>query len=237
MSIFHPVTVTCSACKAQSQFERCASVNADRRPDLRAAILAGAFQAESCASCGTALRLPPHFTYIEIGRKTWIAAEPASILESWPDVEDEISDVYSRSFGEDAPASGQDLAEGLQARLVFGWPAFREKLICADLGLDDVTLELLKMAIMRDVEKPPMADETELRLVGGDAENLEFVWFVTLSEQRLVSLTVPREIYDDIAAEPEPWAVARGNFEDVFLVDLRRLIAGPELDEGDGLVA
>lgn len=57
---------------------------------------------------------------------------------------------------------------------MFGWAALREKLICQDLGVDDTTLEFLKMAIMRDVERPPVADETELRLTGGDVDTLEF---------------------------------------------------------------
>ncbi len=229
MSLFHSATVTCSKCGTPAEIERVASINADRRPDLRAAILDGSFQSVTCRKCQTKLRLPPHFTYLEMGRKTWFAAEPADMLEQWPDVEDEVIDVYADTFGENASAAAQELGEGLHARLVFGWPAVREKLICQDLGLDDTTLELLKMAIMRDVQGPPMADTTELRLIGGDAENLEFHWFVTLSEKVLAGLTVPRGAYDDIVAEPDPWEVARGKLEGVPLVDLRRLIAGPDL--------
>ena len=36
------------------------------------------------------------------------------------------------------------MGEGFQPRLVFGWPALREKLLCASLSLNDVDLELLK---------------------------------------------------------------------------------------------
>ena len=57
------------------------------------------------------------------------------------------------------------------------------------------------MAIMRNVDEPPMADETELRLVGGDSENLEFQWVVTLTEQVLAELTTPRDIYDGIVED------------------------------------
>ena len=228
MSMFHPATITCPKCGTEMTVERNASVNADRRPGLRAAILDGSFQATECAKCHAAMRLPPHLTYIDVGRGNWIAAEPATMLEQWPEVEEEVFDVYARAFGDEAPAAARELGEGLRPRLVFGWAALREKLICEDLRLDDTTLELLKMAIMRDVDSPPAADETELRLVGGDAENLAFQWIVTRSERPIAALSVPRDVYDGIVESPDPWEVARGKFENVFLVDLRRLIAGAE---------
>ncbi len=231
MSLFHPATITCSKCGTQAEIQRNASVNADRRADLRRAILDGSFQAATCRKCGTQLRLPPHLTYLEIKRGTWIAAEPATLLDEWPEVEDQVWRAYSRAFGEDASPAGQSIGAGLRPRLVFGWPALREKLLCADLGLDDITLECLKMAVLRNVDHAPMADQTELRLIRGDAATLELAWFVTLSEQILSGLDVPRDLYDSIAAEPEVWDTVRRRFDGVFLVDLRRFTAGPELAE------
>src|SRR3954447_17977281 len=170
MSIFHTATLICGKCGTPAEVSRVASVNADRRRDVRAWILDGAFQATTCAKCGAQLRLPPHLTYLELRRNSWIAAEPVTMLETWPQVEQEVSGVYARAFGDEAPPHARELGEGVQARLVLGWPAFPEKLICSDLGLDDVPLDLLKMLIMREVDGPPMADETELRLICGDAE-------------------------------------------------------------------
>jgi len=229
MSIFHPVTLSCKKCGTKVSIGRSASVNADRRPDFKAQMLDGTFQATACRTCGTMLRLPPHLTYLELGRSLWILVEPASMLEDWPMVENDAIDTFEGAFGAAAPPSGQAMGEGLKPRLVFGWPALREKLICSDLGLDDVTLELMKMAIMRDVQDAPMADQTELRLVGGGAESLEFAWVVTASEEVLETLAAPRGIYDGIAEDVDAWAEARAKFEDVLLVDLRRLIAGPVL--------
>ncbi len=231
MSIFHDCTVTCSKCGTSAEVERTASVNADRRPDLREAILDGSFQAIECAKCGTQLRLAPHLMYMDVGRGNWIAVEPATMLEQWPEVEEEVFEVFDESFGDHAPAVAREIGDGLRPRLVFGWMAFREKLICDDLGLDDITLELLKMSIMRNVDRPPAADETELRLVGGDAENLKFRWIETVSERPIVALPVPRDIYEGILEDAEPWDLAREKFENVFLVDLRRLIAGADVAE------
>lgn len=230
MSIFHPATMICRSCGTKTEVARSASVNADRRPDLRAAILDGTFQSTVCKKCGAIVRLPPHLTYLDMRRGQWIMAEPAALLEDWPSVEAEAQTVYAQSFGADAPPSGRALGEGLRSRLVFGWPALREKIVCAELGLDDVTLELLKMAIMRTVDNPPMADETELRLLRGNEATLTFAWVVAETEAELATLDVPRDIYDGIAGEAEAWDVARAKLEGHLLVDLRRLIAGRDSD-------
>jgi hypothetical protein len=227
MSIFHPADLKCPNCGTIFETQRNASVNVDRRPDLRDAILDGSFQKENCSKCGTEMRLPPHLTYLNLGRKQWIMVEPVSLLEQWPAAEEDARATYAETFGDQAPPSARQLAKDLQHRLVFGWPALREKLIARDLGLDDITLELLKAAIMRDVPKPPLADQTELRLADGDAEKLNFVWVIAETEQPVAALPVPREIYDDVAGDAEAWAPLRSQFEGKFLVDLKRLIAGP----------
>jgi hypothetical protein len=51
MSVFHTETINCPACTTPVQFKLVYSVNADRRPDLRDAIVAGTFQREPCPSC------------------------------------------------------------------------------------------------------------------------------------------------------------------------------------------
>jgi hypothetical protein len=228
MSIFHTRTAICGKCGNKVGVDRTASVNADRRPDLRAALIAGTFQAVKCGKCGTEMRLPPHLTYLDLGHGQWIAAEPAALIDQWPEAEAEAQKAYDVAFGEEATPAAREIGEELKPRLVFGWPALREKLIADDLGLDDITLELLKMAIMRDVDEPPLADQSELRLFGGDETVLRFAWIDTRNEQHLVELDIPREIYDDVAGDAEIWATARAQFEGKLLVDLRRLLAGPE---------
>ena len=226
MSLFHTANIVCPHCQANVEVERSASVNADLRPDLRAAILDGSFQSADCPKCGAKVRLPPHLTFIELNHNVWIAIEPASQIEDWSAIEDSVWRVYDRAFGAGAPRGVRELAEFVRPRLVFGWPALREKLIAADLKIDDITLELLKMSVMRQVDGPPIADETELRLTGGDADTLHLAWFHQVSEEILASLDVPREAYDAIVANGEAWAPVREKLEGVFLVDLRRFIAG-----------
>lgn len=224
MSLFHPAVTTCPKCGTKAEVQRVGSVNADRRPDYRTAILDGSFQAANCGRCGERLRFPPHLTYLDVGRNCWIAVEPASLISRWETIESEVFEVFDRGFGRSAPPAAQELGRSVRPRLVFGWAALREKLRCQDLGLDDVILELLKMAVMRQVNAAPAADQTELRLMAGDGATLRLQWIESDSESALASLDVPREVYDEIGEYAEDWALARDKFSGVFLVDVGRLL-------------
>ena len=224
MSIFHTATGTCPKCGTETDVELVASVNADVRPDLRQAILDGSFQAQPCPNCGTPMRLSPYLAFLNLGRSQWILVQPPEALANWRDAEQEAGQLYRDSFGAGAPKPAQDLAEGLQSRVVFGWPALREKLLCADLGLADTTLELMKIAIMRDVPNPPLADQTELRLTGGDDDTLRFAWIETETERTIAALSVPREVYDGVAGDVASWAALRSKFEGRLFIDLKRLL-------------
>src|SRR6185503_3119598 len=99
MSIFTPLTVSCPACNAKVEFRVVASVNADRRPDLRQAILDRTFQSEPCAKCGVAFRMPPEFTYFDMGRKQWILVKPAAEAVRWTELERQARATFDRAYG------------------------------------------------------------------------------------------------------------------------------------------
>jgi hypothetical protein len=226
MSVFNAATAVCGKCGAESRVELAASVNADRREDLRAAILDSSFQATKCEKCGSALRLPAHLIYLDIGRGQWILVESAEMLPHWQETEQEAQTAYDLAFGADAPEEAREIGAELKPRLVFGWPALREKLIAGDLGLDDTTLELLKMSVIANVGGAPMADQSELRLTGGDAEKLDFAWIVGNTEQVLATLDVPREEYDAIVDDAEDWAALKADLTAHMFVDIQRSLSG-----------
>jgi hypothetical protein len=226
MSIFLDATATCGKCGAKVAIDLAASVNAVRRPDLRAAILDGSFQSATCAQCGGQMRLPAHLTYLDVKRGQWILVQTAEALENWKQEETEAHDIFEQNFGSEAPPASRDIGADLVPRLVFGWPALREKLICSDLAVDDTTLELLKMAVMRSVPDAPIADQTELRLVGGEGDALKLQWITSATEAPLAGLAVPREAYDDIAVGTAAWAAVRATFEGHMFVDVKRLMSG-----------
>jgi hypothetical protein len=223
MSLFSPVECVCPQCGALDPTALVASVNADRRPDLRAQIIDGTFQTRECALCGTAWRMPPNFTYMHLERDQWIVAEPPESLAQWIEAEERTLEVFNTGYGPTAPSAAREIGATLHPRLVFGWPALREKLLAIDLGLEDVSLELLKIAVLRDVAAPPFADQSELRLDGGDATTLRLAWMDSASEARLATLAVPRDVYDDVAGDAA-WDELRADVTAGPFVDINRLL-------------
>ena len=224
MSRFFDATVTCSQCGTATPVRLAGSLNADNRSDLRAEILAGEFQAKTCANCGTRLRLPVHLSYLDMGRGNWILAEGVERVTEWREVEAGARAIFERSYGPEVSPLAQELGAGLRPRLVFGWTALREKLLCDDLGLDDVTVELAKLAMLRAIPGAPLLDEAqELRLVAGEPDELHFVWVDSVTEAYGDGTDVPRDIIADIEAGPEPWRDLRGRLTEGIFVDMRRL--------------
>ena len=226
MSIFTTARVTCPKCGSVTEISWAASLNADRRPDLRAQVMDRSFQAEDCASCGEPLRLPPHLTYVDMGRRAWILVEDTDELAQWATHEAEAQQLFADSFGPDAPQAARALAEGVNPRLVFGWPALREKIMCNELALDDVTLELLKLAVASNVAGAPLLDGHTLRLTQGDATRLTLAITDDESEEEFGTMEVQRSLVDVISGDLAAWAPLRAKFENASLVDVARLIIG-----------
>ncbi|WP_207477274.1 CpXC domain-containing protein [Arenibaculum pallidiluteum] len=227
MSLFNSVAIECPVCKTANAFELAASVNADRRPDLRDEILAGTFQALRCGQCGARLKPPPAMTYIDVGRHQWILVQPFAQLEQWQAFEEQARAVFERTFGAAAPLAAQAMGKALDVRIAFGWPALREKIRCRELGLDDVALELLKMAVLRNVSGAPVSDDAELRLLGAEDGMLELGWVRGEEEAVVASLKVPRDVYDHVAADRGAWQPLRDQLSGRPFADYNRFLVEP----------
>lgn len=227
MSLFHPVNLVCPACKAAITMPAVGSVNADRRPDLRDEILEDRFQDTVCEACGAGFRLQPQFNFLDVGRGQWLAAMPALRIAEYVEVEDEITAVFDTSYGSGAPSAAQDIGKGLTVRLTFGWPAVREKILARAAGLDDVSLEVLKLDMLRSMTGAPLAPGVELRLVRDMGSDLGFAWLASASEASAGDeFLVSRYAYDAIAADPEPFAALRDALTDGPFVDMQKLYVG-----------
>lgn len=205
-------------------FDICNSVNVDRRPDLRVEILSGTFQAASCPDCGTEVSIPPLLTYLDVARGQWILAKPAAQFDEWPALEAVARETFAASFGVTSPRAAQQVGTTLRPRVVFGWAALREKLLAAEHGIDDVDLELLKLALTRTVSNLPFDDATEARLgaVTGDVVVLQ--WRNIRHDSVSASLAVPRAALAEIAANPSAWAPLRQRLGEGPFVDMSRLL-------------
>jgi CpXC protein len=224
MSLFDRLNARCPVCGTEQQIQLVGSVNADRRPDLRQQIIDRRFQERACSSCGALFRLPPGFTYADYGRHLWLLAHPYDQLPEWRAREAEAEAAFAALYGADAPAEAHEIGALLQPRIVFGWPAVREKIACEAAGLDDVALELTKMAVLRNVPGSPIADEVELRFDRPEGEVLILHWVMAPTESVVKTLRVPRSVYDGVAADTEAWAPLRAELAGHFFVDLNRLL-------------
>jgi hypothetical protein len=225
LSVFETQRITCPACREQMEFEVVYSLNADLRPDLRLAILDRSFQRETCPTCQAAFRLDPELTYLDLGRNQWIATFPLVRLGQWAALEEFASATFQRAFGSQAPVPARALGRNLRCRVTFGWAALREKLVLFENNFDDANLEILKTILMRHLENQPLANNnTELRLIDFQDPNLVFAWLHSPSDSAIEQMEVPRDLYDDVVADPEPFAALRADLTAGYFVDVNRLL-------------
>ena len=234
MSLFHSETIACPGCGAQQRVEVASSVNADRRPELRDAILDDSLQRITCDACGAKARLAPHLTFLDVGRRQWVLTLPAADRVLWDSFERGALDVFNGSFGPEAPPAARALGEQIAVRVAFGWSGLREKLLCRQLGVDDVELELLKLLLMRTVEAGDVRDGAALRLIGATEEGaLQIGWVEDDGEAVVDVLDVPRDLLDGIHADGAAWDQVRAELTSGPFVDITKALVEPELAIAD----
>jgi hypothetical protein len=227
MSQFARTKVVCPGCGQPVAFEAVNSVNADRAPALRAQIVAGTFQRMRCAACAAEFRLEPAFNYVEHGRSLWIVVRPAARAAAWAEEEVEAARLFEQVYGAGGSPYLRQLGATLRRRIVFGWAALREKLVADDHGLDDLTLELCKAAVLGVCAAAPLGLGAELRLVAVEGDLLQLAWQRSEDEEAGETLHIRRAAYDEIAADADgDWAALRGQIGAGAFVDLNRLLLG-----------
>jgi hypothetical protein len=229
MSIFQKLNVPCPNCATPIAFDAVHSVNADRRPDLRQAILSGQFQRKECPACGTGFRLDPVFVFNDQRRGQWIASNGVAALADWAEHERAARELFETSYGASAPAVVQAMGRSLKPRLVFGWSALREKIVSAEAGLDDIALELTKLVVLRSAQGAPFEAAVSVRLMSAQPQRLLFGW-VRNDDDAVGDLRwIGREAYDEVLAEAQrgaegDWAEALETFEGACFIDVDRLL-------------
>lgn len=224
MSIFITASATCPTCGAVGTLEYPASINADRRPDLRAAILDHSLFTLPCRSCGETLTFEPHITYLDMTRGWWILAESVDESANWRAAEAAAVGVYDMAFGSGAPAVARELGARLTARLAFGWPALIEKLRCEELGVDDTALEALKLAMVKEATGPRLDPALELRLMGREEENLVFVWLDPSTGAEAGRMSVPEAAYILVKGGGDCWVPVFKLLAGRMYVDMNRVV-------------
>lgn len=226
MSLFSTTQITCPKCEQETSFEEVGSINADRRPDLRQGILDGTLENNTCSQCNESFVLEPDLNYMDADRGQWIAAYPSYRVLDHLEAADEMTELFEKSFGESAGKAEQELGKSLIGRVVFGWPAMREKLLIRELQLDEVAVELMKIDFLRDGDDIPFDAASELRFVEVDDTSMIFCWFGPAVDdaQRILELEVDR--YQDIIANIDDWKAIVEQLTDSPFVDIKKLYLG-----------
>lgn len=218
------LTNPCPSCEAPLQFEAVSSMNPTRRPELKAAIMDHSLQRTPC-NCGASVRLEPTLSYLDPENALWIVARPYPDLGDWKNQEQAAQALFDQALGAEAPGVAQEIGAGMSPRVVFGWPALREKVLARDLGLDEVVLECMKLALMRNQGIVPEAGQ-ELRLVAEQGEDLVLSLVWPLTESTGDSYGTPRALHEEIKAQPGQWEAIQSQLVGPFL-DAQRLFIDP----------
>lgn len=143
MSVYHPHTVTC-VCGDSFTHALVESANVERSPAIRQAVLDGTLHRVHCPRCGQRVVAEVKFYFADPKRNSLFLVKPGSErFRSHEDSEELAKGV--KAF----PASLMD-SRSTKLRVVYGLDELREKLICEDAGIDDRTVEVAKLYILRD---------------------------------------------------------------------------------------
>jgi hypothetical protein len=200
------------------------SVSADRRPDLREAILDGSFQRKVCPACATAFRPEPEFTYIDFARGQYIFVYPVDKRPAWQEWEAKAAAIFDSTLGKNATKEAVALGKKVDPRVVFGWPALIEKILARQAGIDDRTLEVAKILVMQNSDESPVPGQMELRLVGDEDGDLVFAWVHALDRTVGDAMRVPRSLIAEIETQPTAWKGVRDDVAQGLVVDFQREI-------------
>ena len=113
--------------------------------------------------------------------------------------------------------------------MTFGWSGLREKLLCEEFGIDDTTLELLKLLLLRTIEAGNLTENAALRLIArNEAGDLVMAWLSDATEGGTEIIEVPASLLADIAGD-KAWDAARAELSNGPFVDAGKLLVSPEL--------
>jgi hypothetical protein len=221
MSVVQSEVVSCPHCGTE-QIQRVAqSINAERSPHYRDQILAGEFQRPTCTQCSESFELSQPFIYVDLPRRHWFGVFSGADESGWREWEE--APQRALDVARSAPA-GEGVVGDPRVRCVFGLSALREKLLLDDAGLDDVAVEIMKFCLVTSADPAAqqlITEDRSLRIVTISETHFELISFVVDPEAEATLLSVPREVYDEIVAEPKRWR------------DLRTfLTSGPYVDAG-----
>lgn len=213
MSTFHQEKVICPHCGNSTRRMVAHSVNGGRAPHHRTAILDGTFQVVACEECQHPFEIGHPFLYVDVDRKQWIQVHTVEQAPQWRKLAEQAAALFEAMISPPAPPVVKRVMAGTRVRLVFGTDALREKLLCDDAGLDDGTLEVLKLQLLHALRGQPAqpakkespaapAGTSTLRLVAIQEDALIFAALEDAAVTAPPLFAASRALYEDLSSEP-----------------------------------
>jgi CpXC protein len=202
MSTLRSADVICGACQHRFAAEIADSLNVERMPAARKAVLDRTLNGAACPSCMAWISVTQPVLYVDMPRGLWIYCLPAAERGDLAGREAEAIEAFADAFRRDRNAAiVQTWRDRLTMRLVFGYEQLREKVVCADAELDDVIVELLKEQVLLAVPAL-LARGARVTLEQASATTLTF-WTRADGEEELDVVEVARAAYEQLAARRE----------------------------------
>jgi hypothetical protein len=207
----HEVRCTCGA--TVSVF--CAdSINAERHPHMRDAILARTLHVFRCEACLASIVVDKPFIYVDLGRRQLYSVQPPALRAQAREHGEALVEVFERTLGPRAGAAARAAFDGdaFHVRVCYGPEELREKLVAHDAGLRDLPLEALKAELLAGTPALREASVIALYLDRADEGELVFLAERAAGPPALLddAVVTPRARYDALAAVP--WAELLARF-------------------------
>ncbi len=180
----------CPQCGATGEYKVWDSINVDLNPELKEGLLSGELYDWKCPGCGQEYQLPYGTIYHDMKRNYLILYSPEPGKE----------DRYSPMQKEIASLFGH----GYTVRSVYGYPNLKEKITILDEGLDDITIEVIKLTLKDKVLPEWKGDNKKLYLCGvnknqvsGELESFDII-FVNNALQKSAIGTYDMALYQQM---------------------------------------
>lgn len=203
MSTKYTADVDCARCGRKNQVAIADSYSVDRLPAVREWVLARTLMSTTCA-CGSRVEIEKPLLYSDSARGWWIHITTADRRPTFEVCEAETRAEFATVFDPSRfPKAVAALGERLRVRVVFGHEELREKVLCADHGLDDALVEVLKLELL--VARPELleAGASILVLDGVVDDALSLIALAADTNgqiQPVGELRVARRAHDSLAA-------------------------------------
>ncbi len=173
--------VTCPKCSQQSESQVLCSANTAGKPEIRSLLMKDKLFAWKCPKCGFQTQLLHPFLYNDLANRFMIYYIPKAEKRSIAD--EKLETEYS------------DLSE-IKKRVVPTVNALKEKITLFQKDLNDMAMELAKLAVLRVVEKSTAQTVYEGYFLDMDrSENTVTFQFFIGTEKRPYIQTTRLEVY------------------------------------------